>query len=102
MSAAAESRSSACSMNLVRLSVVGYFRTGRIICIVSTREVSIPISRLYISKKLRIMKPAPARSTSVSASCATMRLLAQRRARIPVEPLRPPSLSVSLTLVRET
>ena len=88
MSAAAESRSSARSMNAC--GSVGNFRTGRIICMVSTCDVSIPISRLYISKKLRIMKPAPARSTSVSASCATMRPLAQRRARIPVEPLRPP------------
>ena len=53
--------------------------------------------------KLRIMKPAPASSTSVSARLTTMRAPVQRRARTPPDPMpRPPSLSTSLTLVFDT
>ena len=52
--------------------------------------------------KLRIMKPAPASSTTVSVSSATINAPVQRRARTPAVPLRPPSLSTSLTSVFET
>ena len=60
----------------------------RIICIMTSRDVSIPTSIRYIFRKLRVMKPAPASSTSVSASCATMRPDVQRRARMPPDPDR--------------
>ena len=48
------------------------------------------------------MKPAPASSTTVSASSATISELVQRRARMPAVPDRPPSFNTSLTSVFET
>ena len=53
---------------------------------VSRRDVSNPTSCRYMFTKLRIMNPAPASSTSVSASCATMSAVVQRRARKPPDP----------------
>ncbi len=47
------------------------------------------------------MKPAPASSTTVSVSSATISAPVQRLARAPAEPLRPPSFSTSLTSVFE-
>ena len=63
--------------------------------------MSIPTSSWYRFTKLRIMKPAPASSTSVSVSWATMRAAVQRRARTPPEPDRPPSFMISFTFVFE-
>ena len=48
------------------------------------------------------MNPAPASSTSVSATCTTRSPLVQRRALMPVDPERPPSFSTSLRLVLDT
>ena len=57
----------------------------------------------YSVRKLRIMKPAPASSTSVSITSTTMSAPVQRRARIPPLPLRPPpSFSTSCTSVLVT
>ncbi len=52
--------------------------------------MSKPKPMPYALRKLRIMKPAPARSTSVSTSSTTMSALVQRRARMPLVPERPP------------
>ena len=59
----------------------------------------MPMSMRYIVKKLRSIRPAPASSTSVSAIWTTISPPAQRRARMPPDPVRPPSLSISCTLV---
>ncbi len=58
----------------------------------------------YSARKLRIMKPAPASSTSVSAISTTMSALVQRRARGPPVPPRPPppSFITSLRSVFDT
>ena len=45
----------------------------------------MPRSRRYSVRKLRIMNPAPASSTSVSASSATISAPVQRRARTPAD-----------------
>ena len=88
-------------MKSTRDSGVVYLRVGRMKPIVSSRDVSKPTSSRYRLRKLRIMNPAPASSTSVSASSATMSAAVQRRARRPPDPERPPSFSTSLTLVFE-
>ena len=65
--------------------------------------MSAPMFTWYKARKLRIMKPAPASSTSVSASSITIRAPVQRRARLPPVPDRPPaSFSTSCTSVFET
>ena len=61
------------------------------------------MSMRYMVRKLRIMKPAPARSTRVSTTSATISAAVQRRARRPPVPLRPPpSFTTSLTSVFDT
>ena len=69
--------------------------------VTTSREVSMPMSMRYIVKKLRNIRPAPASSTSVSAICTTISPPDQRRARMPPDPVRPPSLSISCTLVAD-
>jgi hypothetical protein len=86
----------------VRSSQPGYFVAGMIMLLTTRRDVSsIPMSMRYAVRKLRSMRPAPVRSTSVSASCATMSPVVMRRARTPPDPERPPSLSSSWMLVVE-
>jgi hypothetical protein len=82
-------------------SNVGYFLAGSRTRIVKRCDVSTPMSMRYRLRKLRIMKPAPDSSTSVSASSATMRAAVQRRARRVPVPERPPSFSASFGLVFE-
>ena len=101
ISGIAATRSSRRSTNDTIAAVVGYRSGGMPSRIVIMLEVSTPRSRRYRTMKLRIMKPAPASKTSVSARSPTMRALAQRRARIP-PPERPPSFKTSLTSVFET
>ena len=62
----------------------------------------MPTSSRYSAKKLRIMKPAPASSTSVSASSPMMSAPVHRRARTPAVPEQPPSFSTSFTSVFDT
>ena len=85
-----------------RCSGVEYFCPGSCIRIVSMLAVSIPRLNEYILRKLRIINPAPTRSTSVSASSATTIVETRRRARTAPELPRPPSFSTSFTLVLET
>ena len=94
-------RSSTRWRNNARSSTVRYFRFGNCIRIVSRCEVSTPMSVRYKIRKLRIMKPAPASRTSVSASSAMMSAPVHRRARDPDDPVRPPSFNTSFRFVLE-
>src|SRR3954451_1163093 len=81
----------------------GYFASGSVNRIVSTCDVSAPTSIRYSTRKLRIMNAAPASSTSVSVTSATISALVHRRARGPPVPERPPaSFNTSFTSVLET
>ena len=95
------SRSSMRRRNSLRICGLLYFRVGSRKFIVKRRDVSMPTSTRYKFIKLRIMNPAPASSTIVSASSTTTRAAVQRRARRPPDPERPASFNTSLTLVFE-
>ena len=66
----------------MRSSQPAYLVAGMIIPVVTSRDVSMPMSMRYIVKKLRSIRPAPASSTSVSAIWTTISPPAQRRARM--------------------
>ena len=53
--------------NRVRSSQPAYLVAGMIMPVVTSRDVSMPMSMRYIVKKLRSIRPAPASRTSVSA-----------------------------------
>lgn len=60
-------------------------------------SVSTPISNCCVIKKLRIIKPAPTSNTIVRPICPTSNTSVILPARLPLLPLRPPSLRFSLT-----
>lgn len=94
------SSSSSSRKKVVCASSVGYRAAGSAIRVDSTLVGSITRSARYSDMKLRVIRPAPASSTSVKASSTASRLATSRLGRDPSVADRPPSRRPSMTLLR--